>query len=42
MAGRTPKKLTAEQKNRLRDPKYIMALKAAKPLTKRSQRSRRV
>ena len=38
MAGREPKKLTAEQKKRLKDPKYLMALKKVKSSKSRTQR----
>ena len=38
MAGREPKKLTDEQKKRLKDPKYLMALKAVKSSKKRTRR----
>jgi len=38
MANREPKKLTDEQKKRLKDPAYLMALKAAKSSKKRTQR----
>jgi hypothetical protein len=32
MAQQAPKKLTPEQKERLKDPKFIIALRAVKPL----------
>ena len=38
MAHREPKKLTEQQKKRLKDPKYLMALKAVKSSKKRTQR----
>ena len=38
MANREPKKLTDEQKKKLKDPKYLMVLKAAKSSKKRTQR----
>ena len=38
MANREPKKLTDEQKKKLKDPKYLMALKAVKNNKKRTRR----
>ena len=39
MANREPKKLTEQQKKRLKDPKkYLMALKAVKSSKKRIRR----
>ena len=38
MANREPKKLTEQQKKRLKDPRYLMALKAVKNNKKRTQR----
>ncbi len=38
MANREPKKLTEQQKKRLKDPKILMALKAMKSSKKRTQR----
>ena len=38
MAGKEPKKLTEQQKKRLKDPKYLMALKAVKNNKKRTRR----
>ena len=38
MANRELKKLTDEQKKKLKDPKYLMALKAVKSSKKRTQR----
>ena len=38
MADKTPKKLTEQQKKRLKDPKYLMALKAVKSSKRRTQR----
>ena len=38
MANREPKKLTEQQKKRLKDPKILMALKAMKSSKKRPQR----
>jgi|TARA_R110002012_G_scaffold278106_1_gene465660 hypothetical protein len=37
MAGKPAKKLTEQQKNRLKDPKYLMALKAMKSSKKRTR-----
>jgi hypothetical protein len=38
MANRELKKLTDEQKKKLKDPKYLMALKAVKNNKKRTRR----
>jgi len=38
MAGKSNKKLTDAEKNRLKDPKTLMALKGLKSSKKRTQR----
>jgi hypothetical protein len=40
MAGFTPPRLSEKQKARLRDPKRVIALQAAKPLVRQSRRVR--
>ena len=39
MAGRQPKKLTEQQKERLKDPRYLIALKAVKPVVRQNQKA---
>ena len=41
MANREPKKLTEQQKKRLKDPKYLMALKAVKKVKADKKRTQR-
>ena len=41
MAGRQPKKLTEQQKERLKDPRYLIALKAIKPVVRQNQKAKR-
>ena len=38
MAGKAPKKLTEEHKKKLKDPAYLMAIKAVKPSKKQTKR----
>jgi hypothetical protein len=38
MAGKPPVKLTKEQKERLKDPKFVLALRLTKPLMKKQNK----
>ena len=41
MAAREPKRLTEAQKERLKDPKYVMALRAVRPAVRQRQKDKR-
>ena len=41
MAGKQAKRLTEQQKERLKDPSYLIALRAVKPLVRQGQRTNR-
>tara|TARA_Y100000310_G_C20105043_1_gene544551 strand:+ start:118 stop:276 length:159 start_codon:yes stop_codon:yes gene_type:complete len=41
MAGKQAKRLTEQQKERLKDPRYLIALRAVKPLVRQGQRMNR-
>ena len=41
MAGQEPKKLTPKQKERLKDPRVIVGLRAARPMTQAKQMAKR-
>ena len=38
MAAREPRKLTEQQKERLKDPRYLIALRAVKPIVRQTQK----
>ena len=41
MAAREPKRLTEAQRERLKDPKYVIALRAVKPAGRQRQKAKR-